>query len=329
MRKPDFNNLLAVLAREKPPRPTLFEFFLNDRLHRRLGGADEPDYEVVKMKAFETAGYDYVTVLGGLKFPGGEQHREKSVSLNEGALISDRSSFDAYPWPRPEDADYSVYDKVSRHLPAGMKIVGYGPGGVLENVIKICGYDNLCFMLADDPGLAGDVFDAVGSRLVRHYEVLGGFGKIGAMISNDDWGFKTQTMLSPDDMRRHVLPWHKRIVEAIHKSGRPAILHSCGKLDEIMEDIILDLKYDAKHSYEDAICPVEEAYRRWGGRIAILGGIDVDFLCRSSEDDIKARCRGMLQLASGRGGYGLGSGNSIPDYVPDEKYLAMVSVVRE
>ncbi len=48
-----------------------------------------------------------------------------------------------------------------------------------------------------------------------------------------------------------------------------------------MEDIICDMKFDGKHSYEDNIIPVEEAYRRWGGRIAILGGIDVDFLIRS------------------------------------------------
>ena len=28
MRKPDFDNLLALLARDRPCRPTLFEFFL-------------------------------------------------------------------------------------------------------------------------------------------------------------------------------------------------------------------------------------------------------------------------------------------------------------
>jgi uroporphyrinogen decarboxylase len=32
----------------------------------------------------------------------------------------------------------------------------------------------------------------------------------------------------------------------------------------------------------------------------------------------------MLDRASGRGGYALGSGNSIPTYVPQENYLAMV-----
>ena len=30
--KPNFNNLLSVLRRQVPERPTLFEFFLNERL---------------------------------------------------------------------------------------------------------------------------------------------------------------------------------------------------------------------------------------------------------------------------------------------------------
>jgi hypothetical protein len=39
-RKPDFDNLLAVLRREKPSRPTLYEFVMNERLYRRLLGLD-------------------------------------------------------------------------------------------------------------------------------------------------------------------------------------------------------------------------------------------------------------------------------------------------
>jgi len=183
-------------------------------------------------------------------------------------------------------------------------------------------------MVADDPSLIRDLADAVGSRLVRHYEILGQFKSIGAMISNDDWGFKTQPMLSPEDMRKYVIPWHKRIVETIHKSGCPAILHSCGNLESVMDDIIDDIGYDAKHSYEDIIIPVEEAYDRWGGRIAILGGIDLDFVCRSTPEKIRERCLNMLKRTSKKGGYALGSGNSIPDYVPYDNYMAMISSVR-
>ena len=93
-----------------------------------------------------------------------------------------------------------------------------------------------------------------------------------------------------------------------------------------MEDMITLMRYDGKHSYEDVIMPVEDAYRRWGGRIAILGGIDLDFIMRSSIEAIQKRCRAMLALTAEKGGYALGTGNSVPEFIDDDKYLAMVAV---
>jgi uroporphyrinogen decarboxylase len=184
-------------------------------------------------------------------------------------------------------------------------------------------------MLADDPRLASDIFEQVGRRLVHHYQKAACHDTVGACISNDDWGFKTQTMLSVADMRKYVFPWHVKIVEAIHAAGKPAILHSCGEAREIMEDIITLMRYDGKHSYEDVIMPVEDAYARWGGRIAILGGIDVDFIMRSTPEGIYRRSRAMIDRSATRGGFALGTGNSVPEYIEDEKYFAMTRAALE
>jgi len=144
---------------------------------------------------------------------------------------------------------------------------------------------------------------------------------------NDDWGFKTQTMLSPLQMREYVFPWHKKLVQLGHGAGLPVILHSCGYFGEIIDDVIDDLKFDAKHSYEDNILPVEEAYKKWGGRIAILGGIDLNFVVTETPDNIRKRCKAMLEL--GKTGYALGTGNSVPDYVPFDNFFAMTETVFE
>ena len=209
-----------------------------------------------------------------------------------------------------------------------MKLVASSNGGLLENVIDLVGFENLSLMYMLDENLTTDIFNSVGSSLLRFYEIVAPIETIGACIVNDDWGFKNQTMFPPDMMKRWVFPWHKRIVEVIHKAGKPAILHSCGQLKDVMDTVIDDLKYDAKHSFEDQIIPVEEAFDQWGERIAILGGIDMDFLARNTITDIQKRCVTMLQKSLGRGGYALGSGNSIPDYIPDKNYLAMISTVK-
>jgi uroporphyrinogen decarboxylase len=335
MRKPAFRNIEKVLRKEAPDRPTLFEFFLNERLYKRLAGPrwiDNARTTADRFRrlsyAFAAAGYDYVTLPGStFAFPAGERHVAQTISLNEGARITDRASFEAYPWPDVDAFDYTALSQIAGDLPPEFKVMVNGPGGVLENVIRLMGYDNLCLLLADDPVLVTDIFDAVGSRLVRHYERALEHRTVGILMSNDDWGFKTQPMLAPSDMRKYVFPWHQRIVAVAHRAGLPAVLHSCGNQSLLMEDIITGMKYDAKHSFEDAIQPVEEAYAQWGGRIALLGGMDLDYILRSTCEEVRARSRRMLDLAAGKGGYALGTGNSVPEYVPDEKYFAMTSAV--
>ena len=335
MREPNFDNLLKVLKRQTPDRPTLFEFFLNGPLYDKLAGEEivSRTDKLAPMRtlihAFKNAGYDYATVRGSDDFyyTRGETHSEKTMSLNEGGLISDRKSFEEYPWPNPDDCDYSHLVEIIPEIPKGMKLLMCENGGILENAISIVGYENLCYMTVEDPELVKDIFNSVGSRLLRYHEICKDFESIGAFICNDDWGYKSQTMLSPASMREYVFPWYKKIVEVIHSSGKPALLHSCGNLAEVMDDIIDDMKFDGKHSYEDNIMPVEEFYEVWGSRISILGGLDLNFICTSSPDEIRERCIGMLNRVADRGGYALGTGNSVPEYVPDENYFAMTSCV--
>ena len=81
--------------------------------------------------------------------------------------------------------------------------------------------------------------------------------------------------------------------------------------------------FDGRHSYEDVIMPVEDAYDKYGDRIVIMGGIDMNFLVNGTPEDIYARSRAMLERSAEKGNYLLGSGNSIPPYVPVKNYLAM------
>lgn len=336
-RPPDFNNLLRVLRRERPARPTLFEFFFNEPLRDQLCGDEWQDAPAdVRpllrwVHAFRNAGYDYATLPGWvfkpLQFPQPERDKAESHSLNEAPLICDRASFERYPWPTINPDDYALLDRLAPHVPAGMKVIVHMPSGVLENAESLLGFENLCLLLVDDRPLVRDVCDALGSRMLEHAERALRRDIVGAVIYNDDWGFKTQTMIAPDDLREFVFPWARKVVAAAHAAGRPAILHSCGHFEQIIDDIVDDMKFDARHSYEDAIVPVEQAYERLHGRIAVLGGIDVDFLARRTPDEIAARCQAMIDRTRDRGGYALGSGNSIPPYVPLENYLAMVRTV--
>lgn len=330
MRKPDFErNLLRVLAKEAPARATLFELFMNRDFYERLAGhaaqgADTDSQLALVIDAFAAAGYDYATThASAFAFAKHDRARAQTVSLNEGAVIADWADFEAYAWADPDDYDTGHLVRARERLPEGMKLMVMGPGGVLENLIGLTGYDNLCIMLFEEPALVRAIVDRIGEALVKYYEGIAGMDTVGFLCSNDDWGFNTQTFLSPADMRTYIFPWHRRIVEVAHRHGKPCILHSCGYFDEVIDDVIDDMRFDARHSYEDAICPVEVAYDRLYPRIAVLGGMDMDFMVRRTPEEIFARATAMLDKARA-GGYALGTGNSVPEYVPFDNYMALV-----
>lgn len=332
-RQPDFNNILNVLDKKVPKENTLFEFSLNPLLEAKLAGYDfvpesEEDIHACKIKAYANAGYDYTTVRASdfLFKHANNNHGLATVSLNESGVIFDRESFEAYKWENPDDYYNGRIERIEKYLPEGMKFIVCGPGGVLENVMTLTGYDNLCYMLADDPELVEEIFEQVGTRILEYYSAIIDCDSVGAIISNDDWGFNTHTLLSPSDMKKYVFPQHKKITELSHKHGKPVILHSCGQLEKVYDDIINHMKYDGKHSYEDKIMPVEAAYEQLQGKIAVLGGLDMNFICKSTPQEIYDRSCNMLEKAKS-GGYALGTGNSVPKYVPFENYFAMIAAV--
>ncbi len=337
--EPNIENIYKVFRREPVEITPLFELFMDWPVYeyfvgKKYEGKDDVDELKYVIDAFYNAGYDYATThASSFGFPKKEAEHEghsgATISLNDGNTITDWESFEAYQWPDPNDFDCSKLEKIKDYLPNGMKLAVMGPGGVLENVTALVGYDNMCYMLVDDPELLQCIFDKVGAAMLAYYEKAASYDTVGFLISNDDWGFNTQTFMSVQDMRKYVFPWHKKIAEAAHKNGKPTVLHSCGYMKDVMDDIIDDMKYDAKHSFEDNIFSVEDSYKKWGDRIAILGGLDLQFLHASSKEEIRQRCRNLIELTREKGGYALGTGNSMVYYFDPEKFVTIIESRKE
>ena len=105
----------------------------------------------------------------------------------------------------------------------------------------------------------------------------------------------------------------------------------CGSQHSSTEttNVLIELGIDAKHSFEDKILPVEEVYKRWGKRVCIIGGVDMNLLAKGTESEVRKRTRDILEACGPGGHYVLGSGNSVANYVPLGNYLAMVDEGRK
>jgi len=343
--RPDAEAFLKNLRRQGTPRRVHFmELYqdaeVNEAVAQRFELArglspDDPDFQIKKYIATQRfLGYDYCSVyVGGVAFvynwestadPASDLKRESRSWMNEHrGPIGSWEDFEKYPWPDPKKIDTSALEKFSRLVPDDMCLVGHS-GHFCENLVWLFGYETLCYLLYDDRKLV----EAVAQRILAIedaiFTVYLQFPRVQAIWHSDDLGFKTSLLLSADDMRHFVLSGHKQMAAKVHAAGRLSLLHACGNRAAILEDIISDVKFDALHSFEDTIEKVTDAKQRYGHRISLIGGIDVDFLCRASEPEIRRRVRETLDTCLPGGGYCLGSGNSIANYIPLDNYLTML-----
>jgi uroporphyrinogen decarboxylase len=345
---PDPGGLIANILREGTPRRVFhIELFQDAEVQAAIAerfalmaGVSPRDPHFARKRTIAVqrfCGFDYVRVgLSGLSVAVHRQVAPDTAGLarSGGRAFQDEHTgpiqswedFERFPWPDAHAPGATEeLEWYSKNLPSDMCLIGSGGlGHFAEWLTWLMGYETLCYALFE----RRDLVKAIAERLREFYRPamrrIVQFDRVRLTWGADDMGFKTGLLLSPADLREFVLPGHRELAEISHAAGKPYLLHSCGRLADILDDLIDDVKIDAKHSFEDTIEDVRQAKLSYGRRIGLLGGIDVDFLCRAEEPAIRERVRDTLDHCLGGGGYCLGTGNSVANYIPLENYLAMI-----
>jgi uroporphyrinogen decarboxylase len=341
--QPDYRHMVEVLHNRRPARLPLYEHIISPKIMEKIlavefadlqGGAgpDLREFFTHYCRFFKEMSYDTVSfevciteilpdhgaIMGGRPGP-----------------IQNRADFDRYPWDELPQRFWQVaapqFEALAACLPAGMKAVGGVGNGVFEISEDLVGFQYLAYLMVDDPELFADLYRRIGDLMVNIWTMfLARYAEPFAICRfGDDLGFKTGTLVAPATIRAHIIPQYRRVINLIRQSGRLFLWHSCGKIFSIMDDVIA-LGINAKHSNEDIIAPFDEWLSRYNDRIGLLGGIDVDLLCcHAPEQVFNEVVEKGLRFRNQAKGYALGSGNSIPDYVPVEGYLAMVRAAQQ
>ncbi len=339
---PDYTHLLDVLHNRRPKRLPLYEHhidapFISKILGEELvlGGNKKKDYEDYYRKVIgfwkdhTYDAFDYEAAICDI-FPG-----HGAIMGGMAGPIQTRDDFNTYPFDEIPTIFWNTYtphlEAIRAVLPPGMKAFGGCGYGIFESAQDLVGFENLCLMQFMDPELFTDLFNKVGdlyatlwTKMISDYSDIFVFFRMG-----DDLGHKTSTMLAPDTIRNFILPQYKKVIDLVHSAGKKFLLHSCGNIFSVMDDLI-ELGIDAKHSNEDQIAPFDKWIDSYNDRIGLFGGIDLNTLVLKSYDDIyKEVLEKGLHYRNKAKGFGIGSGNSIPDYIPVEGFMAMVDAAKE
>ena len=92
----------------------------------------------------------------------------------------------------------------------------------------------------------------------------------------DDLAYTESLLVSPKIFRKYFFPWIEELAGIAHAAGMPFIMHSDGRLWQVLDDLIA-LGVNALHPIEAKAMDIYDLKRRYGQKIAIFGNVDMGY----------------------------------------------------
>ena len=205
-----------------------------------------------------------------------------------------------------------------RELAPHLLVEGWVEGPCAEGA-DLRGISTLMTDFGDDPAFVEDLFDFTTRQAIEfaRAQVNAGADIVGV-------GDAAASLVGPRIYREAVLPYERRLTDAIHAMGAKVRLHICGNTRRSVADIatlgadIVDL---------DSMVPFGQARLDAGPDQVLLGNLNpVSELLSSSPGAVAARVAACHREAGSR--FIVGAGCEVPAATPHENLDAMVGYAR-
>jgi len=284
------------------------------------------------------AGYDYVKLQPKADFNpakigiSDEKSFKEDGTLNfnwatEGkGVINSFEDFEKFVFPKVEDFDYSNFERAKKNLPEGLGIIGQY-GDIFTMTWEMMGFEAFSFALFENPDLIKALNDKIGELILSMFNYFAESDAVDVIWFSDDIAYTNGLLMSPEVLDEYFFPWLKKIGDLAKAAGKPLIYHTDGVLFDVFDKII-ECGVDAIHPIEPKAMQIKEVKEKYGDKLCLIGHVDVDLLSRGSEEEVVKVIEKNIEQAWNNTGYCVGSGNSIPQYVKYENYMAMLNFMK-
>ena len=228
------------------------------------------------------------TRLGTLR----EVHQGPRIMERRVRTVADYDALRALYESQRFSLDEERYWQAERDVgDSGIVTASIGPTPVQQLLEFDMGVDGFAYNLADHPRETEELMALMHAKNLELYEVVAGSPAEYVMLYENT----STTMISPAIYERYSVEHVKGFVDAMHRRGKVAILHMCGKLNALLP-LIKRTGPDAV----DTLTPAPtgdvdflEAVRLWGPKVTIHGVLDPSKWTHRPIDEIE---RGIEEL---------------------------------
>ena len=248
----------------------------------------------------------------------------RPIHLEESPLKE--PSLAGYSFPDPEDLFEAgwkdeVLDLIDRN--EGKFIVnGLGTGLFARSWIQR-GYENALMDSLVEPDFYEELVERTTEFYLKVLDIVLTV-PVDGIFFGDDWGYQRGVTLGPERWRRFIKPNMAKLYERAHQAGKFTLHHSCGKVDDIIPDLI-EIGLDVLQSVQPEVMDPYELKTKYGDNITFWGGLGSQRIIPfGTPDEIKSEIDHLCRDMSVGGGYILGPAKQLQPETPTENAAAVV-----
>ena len=184
--------------------------------------------------------------------------------------------------------------------------------------------DNYLCDLALQPEKIARLHEMVRAELLKNIDAWADAGADGVMFW-EDWGTQDRLMISPEMWREVFRPEFEVLVGRARQRGLAVIMHSCGAVDAIIDDLI-EVGVSCLQFDQPTLHGIDHLSNRYGGRVAFWCPVDIQRTLQTrDETKIRSEARELVEkLACFGGGFIAGhySGDAALGLPPETQRIA-------
>jgi uroporphyrinogen decarboxylase len=243
----------------------------------------------------------------------------------------DVSEVHDHPWPNPDYLGFDTCLEALRNTGDVYRASGFWTC-FYHNIMDLFGMESYMVKMYTHPEIVQAVTDHVCAFYYeaneRFFTLAGDL--VDGFFFGNDFGTQRDLICGPEQFNRFIMPWFRKFTEQAHQHGYQALLHSCGAIHKVIDELI-DAGVDCLHPLQAraAHMDAETLARDFKGRIAFMGGIDTqDLLVHGTPDEIRDDVRRVKDLLGPRLVVSPSHEALLPN-VPPENVLAMAEAAVE
>lgn len=302
------------------PKETLKEYFKTDDLDTAL------DNHILNLGAdigfFKHIGNNHYQDVFGTVW-------DRSVDKDIGILINNllkEPTLAGYKFPNPHDPRYfeDIHSEIEKH-PDMFRVFQIG-FSLHERAWTLRGFENLLMDFYENPSFVNELYGAIVDYNIEQIKKALEYD-IDAIYFGDDWGKQDSLIMGADIWRDFIKPHLKKMYGFVKNSGKYLMIHSCGKVDELFDDLI-GIGLDCFNPFQPEVMDVHSLIKKYRGKLAFHGGLSTQrTLPYGSPEQVKEATQKLIDTGKD-GGLIISPAHSMESDVPLVNMLSMINTCR-